>query len=289
LSNFGCRLKVAIHGINVSQDRINCIEQYNLAERCLGSDTLELSVRDPEFKYISDNIFVKDSPISATVTWDGSFIHAKKFTGFIHAVDINFPNEGFPRLTLTCLDSGSYRMHQTPKTREFKAKTTADVIREVAREYGYKVSIESGYNFVLREFIGQTRETDLEFCERLPELEREPFFFKVKDNTVYYKRLGIVAKEKVTINYKSKGCEVISFNPQITKKFFDDTPPMQDITPEKEIGGEEPIIEESPVNIPQFYQYDPKRGIWTLIDPNVITKDYSNDLLQRGSIIIERQ
>lgn len=211
-----CYWNVFINGKELSKSRKECIDSIDIIEQCDGSDTCTLVVNDPDFLFIEDNIFIEEATISVVLGWHGD-THRVTFTGYISAIDISFPDNGFPVLSIFCLDN-SHLMNRKKKKRSWDDVTSADVIKKIAQEYGFKCVIESGYTFKKEDTISQSDNTDIEFCESLADDERVPFMCKLVGDTLYYVKKGVLKDPSSTVYYKKFPYDVVSFSPQINKE-----------------------------------------------------------------------
>lgn len=208
--------KLVVNGKEIKDRKRACINSINFSELCDGSDACTLNITDPDFIFIEDNIFIEEAKIYCEFGFnEDTFRH--KFNGYISAIDITFPEDGSPTVTITCLDK-SHLMNRTKKERSWDNVTRADVVRKIAKEYGFKTDIEPNYNFSVEETISQSGNTDIEFLESLASQEREPFMCKLVDNTLIYRKKGLLKASKKTLGYKIAPFDVISFSPQITKE-----------------------------------------------------------------------
>lgn len=211
-----CYWNIHINGKELDKFRKECIESIDIVEQCDGSDTCTILINDPDFYFIEDNIFIEEATISASIGWHGD-THRVNFTGYISAIDISFPDSGFPVLSIYCLDN-SHVMNRKKKSRSWDKVTSATVVKKIAQEYGFKCVIESGYTFTTEDTISQSNVTDIEFCENLAKNEREPFMCKLVGNTLYYVKKGILKEPTSTLYYKKFPYDVISFSPRIDKE-----------------------------------------------------------------------
>lgn len=193
-----------------------CINSIEFDELCDGSDTCTLSITDPDFIFIEDNIYIDEAKVVVRFGFNED-IDRHNFTGYISAIDISFPQEGSPTLTITCLDN-SHLMNRKKKDRSWDNVTRAEVVKKVAMEYGFSTDIESGYTFATIDTISQSNQTDIEFLENLATEEREPFMCKLVGNRIIYKKKGLLQSPTTTIGYKTYPFDVISFTPQINKE-----------------------------------------------------------------------
>jgi phage protein D len=204
-------------GKKLSQERLLCITNIEVDENCDGSDTLALTVEDPKYMYISDNIYIEDVKVHLSINWIGSSDKVT-FDGYISAIDIDFPeDEGFPVMTINCVDR-THVMSRKKKSRTWKNVTNADVVRKIAKEHGFKCVVQKGYKFTKEETISQSNETDIDFLEGLADSEKYPFMCKLKDNVLYYVKRGLLAKSKHSLHYKEYPYNVLSFSPKINKE-----------------------------------------------------------------------
>lgn len=211
-----CYWGVAINGAELDKPRREGIENIDIVEQCDGSNTCTLTVNDPDFFFIEDNIFIEEATISVVMGWHGD-THRVTFEGYISAIDITFPENGYPVLSIFCLD-GSHIMNRKKKQRSWDNVTNADVIKKIAQEYGFKCVVESGYEFKKEDTISQSNSTDIEFCESLAGNERVPFMCKLIGTTLYYVKKGVLKDPSSTVYYKKFPFDVISFTPKINKE-----------------------------------------------------------------------
>lgn len=211
-----CYWNVFINGKELDEARKECIDSIDIVEQCDGSDTCTLVVNDPDFHYIEDNIFIEEATVSVVMGWHGD-THRVTFTGYISAIDINFPDSGYPVLSIFCLDN-SHVMNRKKKKRSWDNVTSADVIKKIAQEYGFKCVIEPGYTFKKEDTISQSNVTDIDFCESLAGKERVPFMCKLIGKTLYYVKKGVLKDPTSTVYYKKFPYDVISFSPKINKE-----------------------------------------------------------------------
>lgn len=211
-----CYWKVCINGKELDEGRRHCINNIDIQEQCDGSNTCTLTVNDPNFLYIEDNIFIQEATISVELGWHGD-THRVHFDGYISAIDIDFPDTGSPVLSVFCLDE-SHVMNRKKKQRSWDNVSSADVVRKIAKEYGFSCVIETGYNFDIEDTISQSDMTDIEFCENLAGGERIPFMCKLIGTTLYYVKKGLLKDPASTLYYKRYPFDVVSFSPRITKE-----------------------------------------------------------------------
>ena len=205
-----------INNIEITGRSRACINSIEFDELCDGSDICTISIADPDFIFIEDNLFIEEASVIVRFGFNED-IDRKEFSGYVSAIDISFPPEGSPILTVTCLDN-SHTMNRKKKDRSWDNVTRADVVRKIATEYGYYPEIEPNYTFAVLDTISQSNQTDIEFLESLAKQEREPFMCKLKGTHLVYLKKGLLQTPVTDIGYKTYPFDVISFNPQINKE-----------------------------------------------------------------------
>lgn len=205
-----------INNIKIEGDRRACVTSIVIDELCDGSDTCTIDIMDPNFSFIEDDIFIEDAPVTLNFGFNED-TDRQHFSGYVSAIDIAFPEEGSPSMTITCLDE-SHLMNRENKSRTWENVSRPDVVRKIAQEYGLGVDIEPNYSFTTEKSIAQSKQTDIEFLESLAGQERVPFMCKLSDGKIIYKKKGLLQTPTTTIGYKTYPFDVVNFGPQITKE-----------------------------------------------------------------------
>lgn len=268
-----CYWNVYINGKILDSSRKKRVDSLDIEELCDGSDTCTIKISDPDFVFIEDNIFVEEAEVSCNIGWHGD-THRVSFDGYISAIDIEFPDSGFPTLTIYCLDD-THLMNKKNKSRSWDNVTRADVVKKIAKEYGFKCVVEQGYHFKKESTISQSELTDIAFCEGLADEEREPFMCKLMDKTLYYVKKGTLKNPSATLNYRGKPYDIVSFTPQINKETKKEEVTSSDInTDDKSVDTAvasdtqtERDTQGDPVNTTSQDNrvYDPKTGTWVKV------------------------
>ena len=207
---------VWISGTKMGIDKKECINSIEIKETVDGADTATIQITDPEFLYIEDDIFLEDNTIKIKLGWDNT-TYRETFEGYISAIDIDFNSNGCPKLTVTCMDK-THIMNRTKKDATFKNTTSANVVKQICKNYGYNVVVDSSYKFEVQETITQSHQTDIDFITKLANDEVYPFSARLVGNTFYYVKKGKLETPKMTLTYKKYPHEIISFSPKINKE-----------------------------------------------------------------------
>jgi hypothetical protein len=219
---------LSIKGVHIDEKRRSCITSLSIAENSDGSNVLTVVAKDPDLFFIEDDIFIEDAKIAATIGFNES-TERVHFWGYISAVDITFPEDGSPEITLTCLDM-THLLNRTKKSRSWSNMTRPQVAKKIVAEYGYECEVESGYTFEKQDTITQSNQTDIEFLESLAGEETVPFLCKLIGNKFYYKKLGLLTNPVCTLAYRKFPYSILSFSPQITKEDIESSVTSSDVT-----------------------------------------------------------
>lgn len=222
-----CIWSVSINGVALDLQRKRSITSIQIDTQCDGSDTATIDITDKDLVYINDNIFIEDATISISMMFVGT-TDKITFNGYVSAIDINFPEDGMPVLSLTCLD-GTHVMNRTKKKRSWNNVTRMQVAQKIATEYGFKFEGETSYNGVVEDTISQSDQTDIEFLEDLASQEDELYSCKLRGDTLYYKKKNMTAEAVMAIHYKKYPYEVRSFSPRINKETMQDSTTVADV------------------------------------------------------------
>ena len=207
---------VWISGTKMGIDKKECINSIEIKETVDGADTATIQITDPEFLYIEDDIFIEENTIKIRLGWDNS-TYRVEFNGYISAIDINFDNDGIPKLTVTCMDN-THSMNRKKKNETYKNCTSADVVKKIVQSYGYTCVVDSSYSFKTQETITQSNQTDIDFITKLAGDEVYPFTARLVGNTFYYVKMGKLTTPKMNLTYRKYPHEIISFSPKINKE-----------------------------------------------------------------------
>lgn len=222
-----CIWSVSINGVALDLQRKRSITSIQIDTQCDGSDTATIDITDKDLVYINDNIFIEDATISISMMFVGT-TDKITFNGYVSAIDINFPEDGMPVLSLTCLD-GTHVMNRTKKKRSWNNVTRMQVAQKIAAEYGFKFEGETSYNGVVEDTISQSDQTDIEFLEDLASQENELYSCKLRGDTLHYKKKNMTAEAVMAIHYKKYPYEVRSFSPRINKETMQDSTTVADV------------------------------------------------------------
>ena len=202
-----------INGKELDDFRYSMVEEITYEDSASGSDLLTLKINDPEFIFVNDKIFLEDNKVKFVGGFDSDL--PLKFEGYISLIDIDFPEDGTPSLTVHCMDN-THLMNRVKKKRTWNNTTKAKVVKQIFAEYGLKTVIEE--SGVVEDTISQSNTTDIQFIIELASNEIEPYLVYVEGTTGYYVKKKILEKHQATFDYKQGDMNMLSFTPRINKE-----------------------------------------------------------------------
>lgn len=189
------------------------------------ASTLTIDIADPDFLLIEEDFFVEEAVVILDIYFDGERL-TPTFTSYISAIDADFPSEGIPVLTLTCLD-GSRLMAKEKKKRTWQKKRRSDVAKEIGATYGFQVVVDDSAEIL--DTISQSDIHDFAFLEKMAGDEAEDYVVKLESNILYYIKEKVADQPEREFTWRNTPYNLLSFKPQINKEEKDSTIDKQDI------------------------------------------------------------
>lgn len=208
--------RIWISGKEIDFKRKQCVQSIDIKETVESSDVAVIKVADPEFLYLSDNLFLYDNPIKIQLGWSGT-TYRYTFNGYISTIDIEFQDNGIPLITMSCMDN-THRMNKSKKSRTFKNTTSVAVVSKICKAYGYTCVYDKKYKFTKQETITQSDQTDIDFIQKLANDEVYPFTARLVGKKFYYLKKGTLSSPTVSLSYMKYPHDIISFSPKINKE-----------------------------------------------------------------------
>ena len=226
---------VTINGKELGVERLAFITELSITQDMEASSTCSFKVTDPNFYFIEDSIYVRETPIQVSITLAGVLDKKVFFDGYIAAIDIDFPSDGAPVLSVTCIDK-THEMTRVKYKRSWENVNSAQVVQQIAQEHGFKCYIQHDGEFPIQATIIQDDKTDIEFLEELAGNETTDLYVcflntTEKEGTIlYYVKKGVLDEENYTsLGYRTSNVksfmqplpadsvnfDVISFKPSI--------------------------------------------------------------------------
>lgn len=205
--------EIHINGKKLGDDLKKYITQVEVEESDSEADLGRVTVADKDFIFSNNIELTKKTPIKIYMG------HKKKFRlmldGEITHIEADFGEDGVPHITIGAIDNTN-KMTTTKKSRVFKNKTVADVVRAIAKEYGFKPVVQDTKPIL--EQITQENETDAQFLSKLADDEAYKLYIITETNELYFGDKIRDFKIEENIYYNSGDNTIISFRPTFVEK-----------------------------------------------------------------------
>lgn len=205
--------EIHINGKKLGDDLKKYITQVEVEESDSEADLGRVTVADKDFIFSNNTELVKKTPIKIFMG------HKKKFRlmldGEITHIEADFGEDGVPYITIGAIDKTN-KMTIEKKSRVFKNMTVADVVRIIAREYGFKPKVQDTEPII--DQITQEDETDAQFLAKLADDEAYKLYIVTETNELYFGEKISDFKVEENIYYNSGDNTIISFRPTLVEK-----------------------------------------------------------------------
>jgi hypothetical protein len=180
-----------------------------------GSDLLIITFQDPDFNIIDSPLVIKASPVKFVGGW--LFDNKELFDGYIAQAEVDFPKDGVPTLTVTCMDK-SYVMDRIERYEVYKDMRYDQIATKIAQRNGLSIKTQpapfdkkpSGKD---RENVTQSQKTDIQFLTDLAnDIE---WLCWVKGDTLYFLPPDYSAEPAKTYWWRRPPFNLLSFNPKL--------------------------------------------------------------------------
>lgn len=176
----------------------------------------KISFTDPEEILLNNPNLLENTPIEIKM---GHLEGGKRvmLDGRIKLVEVSYPQVGVPNVTIVAIDKSKV-MSTTKRERTWNNVKKSDVVRQIAKGYGFKVFVESTSLKV--ETITQNNETDIQFVRRLA--EEENFTVEVTANNEFHFRPRFKRKNPIaTLYYGIGNYDIKSFDPSFVEQEYE--------------------------------------------------------------------
>lgn len=218
MSNVGSfSYKIIFNGTELDSSRMKCIESVVLNDKAHGSDLLQINIIDSDLKFAEDSILVEKAKVKFEATSVDSRGKTTKlsFDGYVAIIDLDFPGDGSPKMTLHCMDT-TYLMDAKEKKRTWQNMKVSDVVSKVFQEYGLTPKVDATKDKV--ETISQSNTTDIAFLLSLADSEKEDYLCYVEGTTGYFVKKPKEPPSQKDLVYKDAPYDILGFSPRIAKK-----------------------------------------------------------------------
>lgn len=206
--------KIYLAGKELAAHENTLVEEIVYEDTSTGSDLCSITIHDPDYLIIGDKRIVKSTACKVI----GGYKRDYKtwIDGFISAVDVDFPAEGYPTITLHIMDR-TYLMNKLERKKGYKNMTYTAIAQAVAKMYGLSFDGDSsGGGGKKQESITQSYETDIQFLQGIA--NEIGYLVWVDSNRKLHwkdKESFMKSNASTTLWYKKAPFDIISFRPRI--------------------------------------------------------------------------
>lgn len=205
--------EIYINGTKLSDDLKKYITEVQVEESDSEADLGRISIADKDMIFSNMTSLTEKAPIKIYMGHKKSY--RLMLDGEITHIEAEYSEDGICYLTIGAIDKTN-KMTYIKKSRVFKNKTISDVVRQIAKEYGFTPKVQS--TTPVLEQITQDDETDAQFLAKLADEEAFKFYVIAETNTLYFGDKITDAKIKDTLYYNSGDNTIISFSPMFVEK-----------------------------------------------------------------------
>jgi Bacteriophage probable baseplate hub protein len=222
-------VKVEGHDITPWVDSVAAIEDDRQA------DSVTVSIPDPRMIY-ADALF-EGSSMDVDLGYAESGQHALIIRAVVTKVEVNYPDNGTPKLTLKGEDR-SILMGLKEQNKYWRNLKVTEIVTKIAKSYGFKTVQASLSNDPVRKRpIHQDGKTDLQFVQDLAKKYHARCFVELDaqgDEVFYFipeRRLVTLNRpNKIILTYRmGPASNLISFSPSFDSSYIDRKREVYDI------------------------------------------------------------
>lgn len=207
--------RIYLGGQPLSDFEHSLVEEIVYEDTSTGSDLVSITIHDPDYVIIGDKRIVKSTACKVEGGWTNKY--KTWVDGYVSAVDVDFPEEGYPTITIHVMDK-SYLMNKLERKKVYKNMSYCAIAGQIAKQYGLKlVADNNGKGGETHESVTQSYETDIQFLIGLAGeigylvfVKGSELHFRNKDNFFN-------SKPKVTLWYRRFPFDILSFRPRIVQ------------------------------------------------------------------------
>jgi len=202
-----------IDGEELPDGMMEYVEQIRHKDKAHGANTVTIDIVDPNYVFIASAIITEYKEMRFEGGWEGDEI---QFEGYISVIDIDYPVNGKPIISLKCLDK-THLMNRKKRKRSWDSAKVSDVVEEVVSEYGFEMEIEETEEE--EDDISQSEQTDAEFIQQLAENTLDgDYIMDMRGETFYFKERNFDQPQSWEAHYKQEDLQLKEFSPRINKE-----------------------------------------------------------------------
>lgn len=217
------------------EDITSWVGSVSVTEDDRQADSVSLTIPDPRMIY-ADALF-EGSSAEVDLGYAESNQHALMIRAIITKVELSYPENGVPALTLKGEDR-SIEMGLVEKKRLWRDRTVTDVVNEIGGEYGFSsIEAQLSPDPQIRRPINQDGKTDLAFLQELAEDYHAKCFVELNERgeeVLYFiperRIVNLRRPERLVLRYRmGPDSNLISFSPSFDSSYIDRLKQLADV------------------------------------------------------------
>lgn len=203
--------QIKLEGETLSPLLHSLVQSVSFTDSSSEASTATIVLADPDYILLDDPRLVRASKIELY----GGVVNDNKLwiEGFISSVDVSFPQEGAPLITIMIMDE-SFEMDTLPKYAIFQDMYSGEIAGKIAKIYGLKFEGDKGVRQYKHKV--QSKQTDIQFLRAMADAEW--FIVRVLNGTLYWvERNFEKGTPGGTLWYRRPPFDILSFNPRLVQ------------------------------------------------------------------------
>lgn len=222
------KFELWINGKELTEEQYNLVEEIVYESYDTGSDLATITFNDPNLILINDKTFIKGSKVYLGGGWKSDIV--TWMDGYISLVDINFPEQGYPILSVTCMDE-SYLLNRLNVKATYGDITFSALANIVAVRH--KMKVQGKPTKTIHESVSQADETDITLLTRIA--DKEDLKVKVKNGVIIWEDKFSAIEVQDDFYWKESPYNLKSFTPRIVIADKKDAINKSDVTDNKTV------------------------------------------------------
>jgi hypothetical protein len=203
--------QIKIEGETLSPLLHSLVQSVTFTDSSSEASTATIIIQDPDYILLDDPRLVRNTKVQLY----GGLVNDNEewLTGYISAVDVQFPEDGTPTITIMVMDE-SFEMDSLPKYAIFQDMWSSEIAEKIAQIYGLKFVGDKGIRQYKHKV--QSKQTDIKFLRAMA--DQEWYIVKIMNGTLYWlERSFSKGEDGGTFWYRRPPFDLLSFNPRLVQ------------------------------------------------------------------------
>lgn len=205
--------KITFNGKELSASLKKYVTLVEFEESDEEANLARISVTDPDYDFLNATNLTKKMKVKLWIGFEKK--NRLMLDGEVSHLEADLGDDGMPTLVIGCIDT-SNTMTYTKKSRKWTGKRATDIVRSIAKEYGYSVVIPSETTPI--DEVVQEDETDAQVLKRLASDEGFQLYINSDNKTIYFGSRFSNTAIKDYLYYNARDCSIRNFRPTFVEK-----------------------------------------------------------------------